>query len=912
MGVGGHGASAFTSSAYQGRCTLPASRMPLSARRFWGGMLLANLALSAPGRADTLLTQSVQAALTQEGLLTGTATLRVETDTATVRLWVYADRLAVAPAALDEHNAQWIYPREIDRSEPVVEVEVDGRPATPRWDRRRPPEGRDTRGGDLLVDVGAPGRHVLTVRFRYRLPERFGRLGRVGRRLTLTAPWYPLVVGTDGSTRLNAAHEVTLRAPAGFAVYSPDAHRLGDSVRVRRHGMFVPFVVAPTLHVRERRLPRGFRLRVHSHRPLYRPPPPHAQAPESIRDLARIDVVGEVTRVAADVIETLRLAGVAVRPMTFDVVLTPSRTELAATVPGAVVASDRLYEVFPIAQVQSFHDRALKRALFRVALQGPVDALEAPSDRDWSEDVRAVVLSDLDDVRQQGQVQSARDLIAWAGFHPAIDQLLYAPQVAFVDTYFGTVDEPDPFRDAPERSRTPVARGRRILESARDVLGEQPLRVWSRALLALEVPARSALESVDGDAAQRLDGWLRAAATQVNYRLGQVSSERRDTGYRHRVVIYRDGDDRREPVEVRVVDDAGNVVVARWDGPGPMGAVVIDTPAPLDEVELDPRGRLVQSAAVADGHPRRDDSQRLPWRPPLLQGFNVSGSSEGVFIGLIDFALRRRYDLENTISLRLSTGARASGVLLRYGRGIGPKRDTNSRVGFLTGGIGFDRLHGRFAADGVGGWRTSLLLSGGYNSQRYFLDPRRGVIVVGSLRGAVTRRDDGRTTYTLSPALRANLTVPEGLRAATVFVAGAAWVFGDALPSERPGLGGRFILRGYQTDEAVGQGSVFFVMEQRFTPTALSDLNANLVHLAWLRQIQLAVFAGGGVVFKERGGRAWMGGLEVGGGIRLHFEYGGIQPGVLALDLAMPLVRRRPDRQSRPPVTFLLGFEQYF
>lgn len=884
----------------------------MSVSRLSLGLLLLTLGTSARARADALVAQRVEATLTAEGHLTGTATLRVVSDRATVRLWIYADRLAVPPGALDEHNAQWIYPREIDRSEPRVEVVVDGRRASPRWDRRRPPEGRDTRGGDLLVDVGAPGPHELRIRFAYRLPERFGRLGRVGRRLTLTGPWYPLLVDTDGSTRLDTVHEISLRVPPGLAAFAPGATRSGDEVRARRRGMFVPFVLAPALHTRERSLRRGFRLRVHSHRPLYRPPPPHAQGPESIRDLARVDVVGEVARVADDVVTTLRLAGVDTPPMTFDVLLTPSRTELAATAPGVVVASDRLYEVFPLAQIQAFHDRALRRALFRVALQRRIDTLEAPADRDWSEDLRAVVLSDLDEVRQRGHVRSARDLISWAGFHPAVDQLLYAPQVAFVDAYFGTIDEPDPFRDAPERSRTPIARGRRLLESARDVLGDDALRAWSRELLALRAPARATLADVDPEAAQRLDLWLRAPATQVNYRLGSVTSERHGAGYRHRVVIHRDGDDRREPVEVRVEDEDGHVVVRRWDAPGPVGVVVIETPAPLEDVQIDPRGRLVQSAAVADGHPRRDDGQRLPWRPPLLQGFNVSGSSEGVFIGLLDFALRRRYDLENTVSLRLSTAPRASGGLLRYARGIGRKRDTNARVGFLTGGVGFDRLHGRFASDGVGGWRTSLLLSGGYNTQRYFLDPRRGSILVGSLRGAITRRDDGRTTYTLSPALRANLTVPEGLRAATVFVAGAAWVFGDALPSERPGLGGRFFLRGYQTNEVVGQGRLFFVVEQRFTPTALSDLHWNLVHLAWLRQIQLAVFAGGGLVFKEQGGRAWVGGAEVGGGVRLHFEYGGIQPGVLALDLAAPLVRRRVDRQSLPPVTFILGFEQYF
>ncbi|HJL27595.1 MAG TPA: hypothetical protein RMI62_00795, partial [Polyangiaceae bacterium LLY-WYZ-15_(1-7)] len=53
-------------------------------------------------------------------------------------------------------------------------------------------------------------------------------------------------------------------------------------------------------------------------------------------------------------------------------------------------------------------------------------------------------------------------------------------------------------------------------------------------------------------------------------------------------------------------------------------------------------------------------------------------------------------------------------------------------------------------------------------------------------------------------------------------------------------------------------------------------------------------------------------GAEVGGGLRVHFEYGGVQPGVLALDLAVPLVRTAEARRTLSPVTTILAFEQYF
>jgi hypothetical protein len=46
--------------------------------------------------------------------------------------------------------------------------------------------------------------------------------------------------------------------------------------------------------------------------------------------------------------------------------------------------------------------------------------------------------------------------------------------------------------------------------------------------------------------------------------------------------------------------------------------------------------------------------------------------------------------------------------------------------------------------------------------------------------------------------------------------------------------------------------------------------------------------------------------------VRVHFEYGGIQPGVLVLDLSAPMVRDAQARASRPPVTFYIAFDQFF
>jgi len=878
-----------------------------------GAALALALVAASSARAQRAVRYDVEATLDTDGRVEGIWTLHaaVTEETRALRLWVYADRIAARPSALDEQTGRWLFPREVDLREVAVsEVELDGAAVEGRWERAPPgsDRGRDFAGGDLLVPVprGAAREVTLRLRFAYRLPERFGRLGRVGRRLSLTGPWYPLLVDDDVYAH-DALHRVRLRARSGLDVLAGAGRR--DGV-LRSRGPYVPLVAAPTLHQRTLEV-QGRLLRVTSHRPLYTPPDRRTPGAGALRDVVRVDVVARIADVLADVLTTMEAVGVPVRDGAFDVVLVPSRTELAADAPSLLLLSDRAFEIFPLRDVRAFHERALRRALFRYLLDPAMRRVEPPEDRAWATDLRAVLLGNLDDVRQAGDVLSAEDLIGWAGFHPAIDQLLYAPQVAFVDAYFGSTLEPDRFRDAPERARRAVVRGRYVLENARDVLDEDTFRSWSRAVLSGQ-PAREALVAVSPELAARLDGWLRAAASPVNYRLGAIRSEREGEVVRHVVEVHRDGADRPEPVVVEVTDEEGHVVRETWDAPGARGEVVLETPGDRAQVRIDPERRLPQSAEVADGHPLRDDQEHTAWRPPVFQGLTLSyNATEQRLVGLLDFVMRRRFDLDNRIGGRLFTNARSTGGFVRYSRGVGRKRDTNNRVGSIGGGLGLDHLRSGFASD-VGGWRVSGFVAGTYNSLRYFLDPRQGALVSGSVRASMTFRDDGTVGYTVSPSLRGNATVPLGLRGALVLVGGGSAVIGDALPSQRPGLGGRFLLRGYQTDEVVGRAALFGAVEARFTPTVLSDLHLNALHLAWVREIQLAVFVASGVVFDADDGRDVAPGLEVGGGVRFHFEYAGVQPAVLVLDVSRPLLRTEEATASRPPIGFLLAFEQYF
>ncbi len=884
--------------------------------------ILLALACGAPctARAAEPEHYRVSAAISRaEGRLDGQMWVRVRVAAGEefVSLWVYADRLAVAPSAMEERSWRWIYPGEVDRGGlSISAVRVDGAPVSPIVPEPRPPgdpRGRDVAGTDVRVPIEAGEARTVAIALRFSLhvPGRFGRLGRVDSILSLAAPWYPLVVDGD-AWAFDAPHEVELRSSDAELLVGDRA--LGRAGSVELRGPYVPVEAAPRFFEVVRRV-RGVGLVLRTFQHLYEPPPPERRGLDGLVDLASVDVAQRVEDVLEQAIDTARSLAVPV-PDRLVVWQIPSRTELATTAPGVVLVSDRLFQIFPIDQTLDFHRRALRRALFR-AIAEPLAAVDRPGDRGWATDLRAVVLVDLDEARRHGHAQTPQELLGLFAFHPAVDQLLYAPQIAFEDAYFAAIEERDPFRDDPVRSRRPLSSGRRILESARDALEQEPLRRLVAMLVNARRSAREALSRAAPEAAARLPVWLAATGEPFNYRLGAIRSERVEDGYEHTIEIFRDGATRAEPVEVVVSDSRGNTARAVWDEPGPRGTITVRTPGAFAGAILDPRHRLPQDPALAEGHPRIDDATDMPWRPPILNGFLLNILvTEALFTGLVDFSLRRRYDLEHSIGFRLERTFAFTGGNVRYSYGFGPKVHTNRRMGFLSAGLSFERLHEGFAGD-LGAWRGQVFVQGGINTVRFTLDPREGVWLSARLVGGLAARDDGSIGGTFRGGVRGGVVFPLGLLNALVLVGGGGFTAGDALPSEMQSLGGGATLRGFESDEVLGRGIVYAVAEHRWT--ALRDLSWNLAHLVWVREIQLAVFTGAGLVFGTTTGEDVAGGVEVGGGVRVHYEYGGVQPGVIAIDVGVPLTRQDARViqdgvvvRYRNPVGFYIGFDQYF
>jgi hypothetical protein len=304
-----------------------------------------------------------------------------------------------------------------------------------------------------------------------------------------------------------------------------------------------------------------------------------------------------------------------------------------------------------------------------------------------------------------------------------------------------------------------------------------------------------------------------------------------------------------------------------------------------------------------------------------LQGFAVDVlASEGNVTGLLDVALRRRYDLDHTFSIRLVRTAARTGGRFRYLQGLGPKVHDNRRALAVGGGLGVYFVEPGFGGSRVGGWATELDVLLALDTRRYLHDWREGFSLAWSTQATTTVREDGALGASVRASVRGSNAWALGVRNVIVLVGQAGVTVAPVLDAERQSLGGRYGLRGFANDELLGTSALFFVAEHRFT--ALTDLSLNVFHAVWAREIQLAWWLGGGVLLGAVDGRSAVGAAELGVGVRVHYEYAGIQPGLLALDLGLPISRwieREPcafDGGSgcdpRAAVGFYVSVDQYY
>jgi hypothetical protein len=847
----------------------------------------------------------------------GTARVTVENATAApldeLVFWLYANRFGARSPALNDYNFHWVYPGGFDAGS------MRAQPGAV--------EDHAVAGARTLLRVKlpaplAPGaRTEVALDFDVRVPERFGRFGCFRKTCVLGGGFYPMLAafggggGGDGAWDLSApparaTYRVTVRAP-----------RVADAI-VNGQLRAVPSGGAITVDVGEAEAAalvigpprlrtiaidhRGVHVELYTAagRPL--PSPRGAIVPYLLPDRSV-----RMLHTVREALDMLAEMGTPIAPgTTLHLYEGALRVELARALPGFVLVSDQAFAILPVERFLKFHEFELARALFTQLAAERIAAHERADDAGLAPEVAAAALVDRYTVRAYARAEWARDILKWASFIPAIDRILYAPQVPFASAYFYTLEDSDPMRDALAQFANGRPQGKRIYAKLRDLVGDAGIADVVRRQLAGQ-PLREAAEAVRGATLDWFFAQWLGPYPFVDYRFVDVrSTPREGGGWRHVAIVEKRGDAPPvEPVEVRARDKRGHVATQTWDGLGARHEYVFDMEAPLRAIEIDPRGRLVEELPGSNDDLRFDDRRPARWKFIYNNFGALVNVTPSFSLDLrLDFSLARILDVKHSFGFVLfNTQSTDFGLTANYARQFG-RKVTAAR---LTQGLGASltvaRLNSSFArAVGEGmnpGTTVSASVGYGYDDRLFFWEPWRALSFGASVGGAVTVLDSGVALPRGTVSASAELIRPlrDDMQLAAYVIAGVT--FGDLrIPTQMLGTGGAGGLRGYATDEMLGRARVLARVEWRHT--FVHSLDWNFLQAVYLRGIGGGLFVEGAVVSDcesyAMGTRSFA--ADVGYSLRLFGDWLGVSQTTFNLDVGVPLLHPARTCFSKTPI----------
>jgi hypothetical protein len=881
----------------------------------------------------------------------GHARLRVVNDTsaplAELPLWLYPNHLATRSTALGDVNYHWLYPGWFSPAAMQIRnLRVDGRAAPVRMEDT--PAGAGTIALVTLPTALAPGRTVtVDVDFDTRLPRRFGGFGCDGLRCRLMGGFYPMParLGASGfdlaGPPARAGHtRVTLRAPRPLALVVDGEPMVwpGAAAAVTVDSPDLPYATVVTDRVLR---PDGIAVGGHLVRYLHRRARPPGSE-DRVLPYVREDTTAMVLAIAAD---ALRFADAALcdrdcgpeaasdpsRRLSLTLVEAPLRHQLAQVHGNVILVSDQIFGIFPAQRLRKYHRLELARAVLTAVVEAKLGASQPPADRDLATGVLGAYLTDLYALGVFHKIEYAPDLLRPFDFVPAVDQLLYAPLLASSSTYFGDVEDDDRVRDDVRRFADPAAPSPRLVyNKLLDLIGAARFPALARATLAERRPLRRAAAEVFGaDLDWFWRQWL-GPRPRVNYRLETVRVTSGGAGSHLVIEVRREGDAIREPVEVAVEDRSGARQTLRWDDAAPSHRFELDLAAGLKAVEIDPRGRLVETALGslrASDDPRYDDRQPLRWRL-LYEGFGALLDVSALTANFeAAFLLKPQHDLRHAFLLTAFHSETIDiGVGGAYFWNFGEQADKNSLTSSLLGGFNLSRINPSFGLGPGDGDEPGYQVSGRvaliHDTRDFLYDPWRAVGASVGVGYALTLLDDGQRLSQVGAsgeALRLLELAPghvlalDGVAAAT---------FGDIrLPSQLTGAGGPTGLRGFFADELLARAHLAASLQLR--DDYVSGLDWNLLHFTTVRGFAGTVFADAAAIttcdgYALSGQRVY---YDVGYSLRVLHDAFGVYQQMLSIDFAVPLNRhaqagtclgRTQTAESRPPFVVLVSFVPSF
>lgn len=741
-----------------------------------------------------------------------------------------------------------------------------------------------------------PGESVLVdMEFDLRVPKRFGSFGSHAGTLCLNGGWhpYPAALNVDGTWNVWAPPprsafrvRVTVDDREGRLFINGkggETHPPGTPLTVDTEAEFLTLVFYSDSHV-SRRDHAAAEVTYVSRRPR----------PRAARDLAdAIDLAVDELRAACPDIE---------RPNIL-LLEAPLRRDLVIPGAGVILISDRFRQVF--APAREYHLGPVIEAVYVHLLNDRLERPDAPGFR-W--DVEAAAWRQAKTYWEVHRERSSTidTYLRPFGFIPAVDAFRMAPRIPFIGAFFGDVYDSDPLREDILRFNRRSAHGRIMAEKLRDLLGEDALDRVQEGTLRGDGSMQALAEA---EAGQSLDPFLAQWTDpypEVNYTLAGWEQERQPDGtFRSEVTIRRTGAPIEEPVSVELRRWFGPSHRGQWSGEGREGVVVLETPSRTHRVTLDPDRRLKETT--------RSDNRRPPSVKFLISSFRFHfDANKRDHEARLGGTLILGNDYRHRYRVYAQTRQTGDGVEFRYVRAFGRAFDAISYQRELSVGFIHDYLSTTFA------------------------DPESGFENDRGRLSAVTASYGVSTTESRRNRL-------DGMTLRVQGEAGDTWLGGDfrywkaemigegVIPIQRDrhllawrssigasdekntptqvlfDAGGYNAIRGINTGLVLGHYRWLATAEYRWI--AVREINAHLLTLAWLRSLQTALYVDAGNVSTSTGDLFDSNpAYGVGAGLRLHFDFFGINPTVVRLDVAERIDR---DSGEKRPM-FYIGVGQSF
>lgn len=797
----------------------------------------------------------------------------------TVTVALSADRLR-EPPAVPTASEREVFVRRATRGGLFgVRVEVNGVVCAPE------PTPSPAGGRRLQCPVwGAPRSVRVATKAVLEVPERYGPLGRVGSQLTLGGGWYPFVEGAAGLHRARVAIPTGRSAVLGDRWWPATRPGRRTIEVVRPYAHQLPLVVLPP-GSGGRRTAGGRAVVVSA-----RLDSPRAEARRWVRQVRRL------AREAADHLARVRAPGVTPeRPWLL--VEAPLRRELSRTADGLVLVSDRAFRLTPLERLYRFHRYPILREVFRAwvrerIVRAPVPGRPRDGLDEVAADAVAVFLLDGFIRRTAGAAEDAFDVLSLWSWIPAVDRLLYQPQLPFVGAYFARVDETDPWRIpivAPERTE---ARGKRIFDKLTDRLGRARVEALMAEILDGRPLSQVLAPVLGGPAAAEafLATWL-GDYPPVRFRLDGFETVHRPgagVAYETTVRIRRTAPVPAEPLTVLLEGDEERRLVRVDTSTRTRLTVTSTTPFAVERVVVDPFDRVPEAPSAEVPQPRFDNRSDAAWRF-LLNNFNlVLSPSAGTLDTGFDVGFSRVHDVFWRFGTRAAYAPESVTVSTRASRFFGARRTADRLVQWLGAALVGEYLRPDFTAESSDAYALTTSMFYGFDDRTTVWAPEPGT---GVRAGVAYTRIFGSTETDTTPDA-VSLTL-RGLRswrleAANQFSLRAnlgAFVVGTPREQLQFFLGGRNNVRGFPVDAETGR--LRAILSAEWVHGLLANRSWNAADVAWVSGVDGAFFADVawiGDAADRLGFRA-----DVGYGLRVYLDYFGVRPGVMAVDFAIPL-----------------------